>query len=436
MSSSASGPSSRVTPPAVLVVGGGGFIGSYIVAALRVRGWQVRNLVRTARADGDFAGELSHLCTPEAWLPYLDGVDAVVNAAGILREQRGQRFDLVHEYAPLALAAACRTAGIRRFVQISALGDPADGEFMASKHRADAALLAMEGLEAVVLRPSVVYSATGSYGGTSLLRALAAFPGVQPVPGQGNWPLQPLAAEDLATVVVRALERTATGLFEVGGPEPITLGDYLRRWRGWLRLPPAPVIRVPAALVTLLVAIAERVGNGPLSLATWRMLRRGSTTAPGAGERVRAAFDVSPRPLDAVLAATPSQAQDRWHARLWLLEPLLRSGVVVLFLLSAWAGFATPAEEIERLARGSTMLPAPVWMARGSAAVDLVLSALLIARWRERLTIGLMLALVAGYTLVIGIALPEAWLDALGGLAKNLVVIPALAVLLVLADRR
>lgn len=418
------------------MVGGGGFIGSYIVAALRARGWQVRSLVRTARTQGDVTGELSHLCTPEAWLPYLDGIDRVVNAAGILREKRGQRFDLVHERSPLALAAACRSAGIRRFVQISALGDPADGEFMASKHRADAALLATEGLETVVLRPSVVYSATGSYGGTSLLRALAAFPGVQPVPGQGNWPLQPLAAEDLATVVVRALERTATGLFEVGGPDPITLGDYLRRWRGWLRMPAAPVVRVPVALVTFMVAIAERVGNGPLSLATWRMLRRGSTTAPGAAERVRATFDVSPRPLDAVLAATPSQTQDRWHARLWLLEPLLRSGVVALFLLSAWAGFATSAEEIEHLAHGSTMLPAPVWMARGSAAVDLVLGVLLIACWRERLTIGLMLALVVGYTLVIGLALPAAWLDPLGGLAKNFVVIPALAVLLVLADRR
>jgi hypothetical protein len=47
-----------------------------------------------------------------------------------------------------------------------------------------------------------------------------------------------------------------------------------------------------------------------------------------------------------------------------------------------------------------------------------------------------MAASVLAYTLAFGIALPAAWLDPLGGLAKNLVVLPALAILWVLVERR
>ena len=58
----------------------------------------------------------------EVWLPRLAGVDAVVNAAGLLRESGAQRFDTVHVAAPTALFDACARCGVRRVVQVSALG--------------------------------------------------------------------------------------------------------------------------------------------------------------------------------------------------------------------------------------------------------------------------------------------------------------------------
>ena len=143
------------------------------------------------------------MTTPDAWRDALAGVDAVVNAAGILRETGAQTFEAIHVSAPLALARACVASGIDCFVQISALGAPSDGEFVASKHRFDEALLALP-LRGIALRPSVVYAAAGSYGGTSLLRALAAFPGFQLLPGHANWPIQPIAAEDLGDLVVHS----------------------------------------------------------------------------------------------------------------------------------------------------------------------------------------------------------------------------------------
>ncbi|HET9818199.1 MAG TPA: NAD-dependent epimerase/dehydratase family protein [Rhodanobacteraceae bacterium] len=203
---------------AALVIGARGFLGGYIAARLRERGCRVLIGVRDPDSDAseERCCDLATMTDPEHWRDTLRGVDAVVNAAGILRETGARTFEAVHVRGPMALARACVDQGVRRFVQISALGDPQDGGFIASKHRFDTALLALP-LNAVVLRPSIVYATQGSYGGSSLLRALAALPFGVWLPGDGTWLLQPLAARDLAELVARAIESGVGGTFEVGG---------------------------------------------------------------------------------------------------------------------------------------------------------------------------------------------------------------------------
>ena len=144
-----------------------------------------------------------------------------------------------------------------------------------------------------------------------------------------------------------------------------------------------------------------------------------------------------PRDLDEVLAERPSQVQDRWQAQLYFLAPALLVALVLLWLISAWAGFATPAAVIEAMAEGTWLASAaPVALARTGAAIDLALALWLATCWKPRVAIALMAASVLGYTLVFGLGVPSAWLDPLGGLAKNLVVLPALAILWVLVERR
>ena len=423
----------------VLVVGAAGFLGGYIVAALREHGWRVLRGVR-AKGRALMADErecdLQKLRSTESWLPLLEGVDAVVNVAGILREEHSQRYELVHYAAPLALARACVTKGLQCFVQVSALGLQEDGEFVASKHRFDKTLLELP-LRSVILRPSVVYAISGSYGGTSLLRALAAFPGALLLPGDGRWLIQPVAVQDLADLAARALESEASGIYEVGGPERMTLREYQRAWREWLRIPGNRALFTPVGCVSLLVRFWETIGSGPVGETMWRMLRRGNITADGETARLRQDFGIAPRPLQEVLASVPSQVQDRWQAQLYFLAPALRLSVAVLCLISAWAGWTTPAAEIEQLAAGS-MLSAmePVALARSAATLDLILGLWLLLGLRLRVAIASTTALVLVYTLVFAVALPALWLDPLGGLAKNLVILPALAVLWVLSERR
>ncbi len=421
--------------PVVLVVGANGFLGGYIVSALRQHGFRVLRGVRLAQADDERYCDLTRL-DADTTAGVLAGVDIVVNAAGVLREAGRQTFAHVHVDGPLTLAKACMANGVRRFVQLSALGAAADGGFIASKHRFDARLQALP-LSSVVLRPSVVYAVSGSYGGTSLLRALAAMPGRQWLPGDGHWLMQPVVVDDLAQVVARAAQGDASGVYEVGGPAPVSLRDYQSRWRHWLRIPGGAAVHVPEALVSMQVWLWERIGRGPVGATLWRMLRRGNITAPGAWQRLVETFGVAPRALDDVLAAQPSQVQDRWQAGLYFLAPALRVGLVLLWALSAVAGLFAPGDDILRLSSNNVLQAlSPITLARAGGVWDAVLALWLTTGWRSRRALAWMGISVVGYTVVLGTLAPSLWLDPLGGLAKNLVVLPAIAVLWVLSERR
>jgi uncharacterized protein YbjT (DUF2867 family)/uncharacterized membrane protein YphA (DoxX/SURF4 family) len=428
----------------VLVTGAGGFIGRYVVSALIDAGHDVVAAVRRGALglppglagliDCDFLHDLD----PADWRPRLAGIDAVVNCVGILREARAGDFGRVHHQAPLALFRACAALGVRRVLQVSALGDPRDGPFVASKHALDEDLAALD-LDWTVLRPSLVYSVTGSYGGSSLLRALAAAPWVIPLAGDGGQPLQPIAAEDLGRAVVMLLERGPgrSEMLDAVGPEVMPMRGYLRAWRAWLRLPPAREFRVPLALLRPLARLADVGVRGPLGSTMLNMLERGNASTPEQTQRFQAACGFAPRSLEAALAASPAAVQDRWHARLYPLRPLMLLALAALWIASGVIGFVLPletaAEMLAALALDPPALRAMVW---GASGLDIAVGVALLVPALSRPALWLMLAMLAGYTLGLGVLHPPLWMDPSGGLIKNLALMPMVLALLATAERR
>ncbi|MCW5604619.1 MAG: NAD(P)H-binding protein [Burkholderiales bacterium] len=216
----------------VLLAGANGFIGAHVMAALLEGGHDVvaavrrpdvlaRRFPQVRALHADFNVDTR----PEAWLPRLHGVDAVINCAGVLDGGRGQDIEAIHVAAPKALFDACVMSGVRRVIHVSAVSaDPQAGtEYARTKHEAETCLRRAD-LDWVIVRPSLVY-ASGSYGGTSVLRALAAFPCFVPVVGDGMQPFRPLHAHDLARGIVALLERPSVRrvTLEPAGPEIITL---------------------------------------------------------------------------------------------------------------------------------------------------------------------------------------------------------------------
>ncbi|WP_445145127.1 NAD(P)H-binding protein [Dyella sp. Tek66A03] len=429
----------------VLVTGAYGFIGSHIVAALVTAGHDVTCAVRGARLDTRFPGLKAVACdmardtTPAAWLPRLEDVDAVVNCAGILRERAADSFEAVHVQAPQALYLACVKAGVRRVVQISALGNVRDGAFIASKHRGDEQLLSLP-LIATILRPSVVYSARGSYGGTSLLRAMAALPWLTVVPRAALRPcIQPMAAEDVGLAVVAALEDPPqeSETLELVGPRAMGLDDYLQCWRRWLGLPMAKIWAVPTACVKVISRLGEWLGVGPLGSTMQGMLERGNLGRPDALEHLHTRLNLTPRTLEHALAEAPSHVQDRWHARLYFALPLLRVSVALLWLGSGVVGWLLPPEAVADAApNGLPSAATALMLARGTATLDLLLGALCLLRWRSGWVLAGMLLMLIGYTIGIGTLWPAHWLDPFGGLLKNLPLMAALIVLMAIEEKR
>jgi hypothetical protein len=194
---------------------------------------------------------------------------------------------------------------------------------------------------------------------------------------------------------------------------------------------------VPAPFVALVAEAGERLGSGPLGRTMRAMLERGNVAQSGARERMPALLGRSPRALQAALAARPSFVQDRWQARLYLRGPLLRVALGLVWIFSAWVGFATPAAEVVAILEPAGIgAQAAVPLVRAAGAVDLLLGVPLLLNWRPRLVGALMLASLFAYTAFIGLRLPDAWMDPFGGLLKNLVLLPAVAIMMAMADRR
>jgi uncharacterized protein YbjT (DUF2867 family) len=225
----------------VLVVGGSGFIGRHVAAALARRGIRVR--VPTRRSER--AKHLSLLPTvelvqadifaPGALERLAAGCQAVINLAGILHGRRGRRdergpndygpdFARLHVELPQAIARACRTAGARRLLHISALGASAGGpsEYLRSKGIGEQAVLAAEDLDVTVFRPSVVFGPEDRF--LNQFAQLARFLPVLLVPcPQARF--SPVYVGDVASALLAAVSdpETRGKRYELCGPRSYTL---------------------------------------------------------------------------------------------------------------------------------------------------------------------------------------------------------------------
>ncbi|MBF0269891.1 MAG: NAD(P)H-binding protein [Alphaproteobacteria bacterium] len=419
----------------VLVLGAKGFIGRHIVAALLSADHQVIAAVReTGEMPRRFPGiseiavDLNSDVAPEDWADRLKGVDAVVNAAGILRAAPGQSLDAVHVSGPMALYQACQMAGVKRIIHISATG--ADKEagtgFALSKYEAEERLKQLD-LNWLILRPSLVY-AQGSYGGTSLMRGLAALPIVIPVPGCGDQVFQPLHADDLAQAVVRFIEtgepRQCT--LEPCGPEQLSLREILVKLRAWLGLPQAFVLPVPLWLIRVACKVGDLIGGGPFSTTALSQLLHGNAASATAFEGATGLRFLS---MDQWHVKCPSHVQDRWHARLYFLNPLLRAVLAILWLASGLMGLFLAPESW-------TEIPvSPIWV-RLAGAFDLMLAASLILGRGLHWSLPLQGLMVAGYTIFLSLLTPALWLEPLGPLLKNLPILAAILVLWAMEEKK
>ena len=276
------------------VFGGSGFIGRYVVKRLAAEGHVVRVAVRDPEgalfltpmgAVGQVVPLAANVTNAAAVARAVEGADLVVNLVGILAEHRPGDFARVQAEGAKAVAAASAAAGVKRLVQLSAIGaDTASPSLYArSKGQGEQAVQAAFPA-ATILRPSIVFGPEDQF--FNRFAAIAAISPVMPVIAGGT-KFQPVYVGDVADAVMAALHRPeARGrIYELGGPTVYTFRELMawilaqtrRRRRlvtvpGWLAdLQAAVLEKLPGKLLTrdqlLLLTKDNVVGPGVLSLA-------------------------------------------------------------------------------------------------------------------------------------------------------------------------
>lgn len=416
----------------ILILGATGFIGSAILARLLAEGHTVTGLGRDpAKARQRFPGarwiaaDLARLAKPEDFTPLIEGMDAIINCAGALQDGQADDLHATQQRAMIALYEEAKRRGSPLIVQVSARTEGAAAElpFLKTRRQADKALKA-SGLPHVILRPALVIG-RNAHGGTALLRALAALPLIQPLV-HAHQPVEAVAMEDVTKAVSMALSgdiRSGSDLGLASG-ETATLADLVALHRGWLGLPKARVMPLPAFIARPVSGMADLAGR-----LGWRSPLRSTAMAVMSEGVIGDRFFPTPfafKRIANALAEKPSGVQDLWCARLYLLKPVAILVLSLFWLLSGLIPLLGPSVAAAHFAPFMSTYAA-MSVVLLTCALDVALGlAVLYRPYARRALLGMLtvsLAYLGGGTLLE----PGLWLDPLGPYAK---VLPSFALTL------
>ena len=218
------------------ILGGGGFIGRYLVRNLTKKNY--RCIISTRKAFQK--GYLKTQATPGSielvdWNPNnfselkeaIKNSDIVINLIGILYETRKQKFYNIHTSIPEAVAKICSDSDVKKFIHISAIGANENSKSLYQKSKYQGEVKALSNFKkTVILRPSVVCGTEDNF--TNLFSKLSILP-VIPVVGI-DYKFQPILVDDVADAIIQAIELKGNEgkIYEIGGPKVISFGDIVK----------------------------------------------------------------------------------------------------------------------------------------------------------------------------------------------------------------
>ncbi len=248
------------------ILGGGGFIGRYLVRNLTKKNY--RCIISTRKAFQK--GYLKTQATPGAielvdwnsnnFLELKEAIknsDIVINLIGILYETRKQKFYNIHTNIPEAVAKICSESDVKKFIHVSAIGASENSKSLYQKSKFQGEVKALENFKnTVVIRPSVVCGTEDNF--TNLFSKLSILP-VIPVVGI-NYKFQPILVNDVADAIVHAIELKGNEgkIYEIGGPKVISFGDMVKsilktiNKKRFVIPMPMPIAKIQSSILSLL----------------------------------------------------------------------------------------------------------------------------------------------------------------------------------------
>ncbi len=389
-----------------LIIGATGFIGKHIYQALKDAGYEVEASTR------DFI-DFTTLQDDNNLVNKLQQFDIVVNVVGIIAETKTQTFEQMHTLAPIVLFDACKEAGVKKVIHISALGtQTGTTAYHTSKNRADEYLRA-SGLDYAILHPSVVYGDDGK--STALFQALATLP-LTPIVGDGSQLLQPIRIEDLVATVQKCIESEEKTIeLNVAGAEPVTYKELLETFRAWLGLKPTKSVSVPTIGTNVLGKILD---EPTVNYDNIIMLNEGNS----ASVKPLADFlGYTPVGMKENLGRKEANNAQKLYASLYLLRPFLR---LVIGFVWIWSGvvsaFLYPQPlALELLHEIGVPIGLDVPLLYVASFLDISIGVLTIMGCCLQGLLSLQIVVIVVYTLLLTLLAPYHWLHPFGPILKN-----------------
>ncbi|HEV7491086.1 MAG TPA: complex I NDUFA9 subunit family protein [Rhodanobacteraceae bacterium] len=263
----------------IVVLGGTGFVGSHLVPRLQAHGHTIKVLSRNRELHRDLGvlPRVSVVSTdvynPNALRDQLAETDTAINLVGILNERgsNGSGFRKAHIELAETLVAACRSAGVPRLIQMSALR-AGEGESHYLKTRGEAeSLVKSSPLAWTIFRPSVIFGPNDGlfFRFASLLRMTPVLP-----LARAQAKFTPVYVGDVAEAFTRAIAHPHTSghTYELFGPRVIELGELVR-WTADLIGKRRWILPLPDALGFVQAAIGEWLPGKPISRDNFRSLK-------------------------------------------------------------------------------------------------------------------------------------------------------------------
>lgn len=423
----------------VAVIGGTGLLGSAIVADLSSRGHSVVSMSRSAGigSPGAISVDLNEATSPSYWLPHLNGVEAVVNCAGVLQDSPRESTSMVHHQGIAHLFAACEQLKIRRVIHFSAIGvdRQTPSAFSETKLSGDKALMGRD-LDWVILRPSVVIG-RAAYGASALMRGLAALPALPVMPNTGQ--LQIVLLEDVVQAVQHFLEPGAPTrtVVELVGPHRYSFLEVIALIRRWYRWPPAHEIHLPNFASSVMYKFGDMISllgwRPPVRSTAEREITRGAVGDLEDMQRL----GLRPKGLPEFFASEPASVQERWFARMYLLKPVIFVVLSLFWISTAFVSLGPGwGYGMGLMGEGGVEGASAALTVIAGALSDLVIGLAIAYRPTSRYGLYAAIAISFTYAIIGTILVPRLWADPLGPMLKIWpIIVLHFAALAVLDDR-
>lgn len=302
------GPNEHRRAMNIALLGGSGFLGRNLLPVLTGAGHRCTVLTRDPERCRDLRLQpgatlvRSNAFDVDALAKQLEGHDAVINLVGILNEsgRSGKGFEKAHVTITNNLLEAGKQAGVKRFIQVSALGantdSPQASHYLKSKGEAEK-LVKKSPLETTIFRPSVIFGRSDAFFNrfAAILKWVPVLPLACP-----NAKLQPVWVGDVVAAISRSLDapETVGKAYPLVGPTVVSLIDVVRftaRSTGRKRL----IIPLPDFLSRLQGLVCDFVPGKPFSSDNYKSLKIDNVSKKNGLKDL----GIDPRPMQGYVSA-------------------------------------------------------------------------------------------------------------------------------------